>query len=148
MYRIRKQFKFEMAHQLEKAYSNACSDCIHGHSYILEVFFVSDIVDETGMVIDFGEINHYIKDLVDEWDHALVMSNNFSSRYLITLEEFNKKVKITPYNPTAELIAKDIYHDIYERLTGSILSIREGIIKIEKVRLHETKTGWAEYLPH
>lgn len=38
MFTIRKEFKFEMAHQLYTCYSEACKNAIHGHSYILELF--------------------------------------------------------------------------------------------------------------
>ena len=48
MYTLRKQFKFESAHQLYDAYSSCCKDCIHGHSYLVEVFFSSDKLDNTG----------------------------------------------------------------------------------------------------
>ena len=36
-YTIRKQFKFEMAHQLKDSYSAACHENLHGHSYVLEL---------------------------------------------------------------------------------------------------------------
>jgi 6-pyruvoyltetrahydropterin/6-carboxytetrahydropterin synthase len=134
MYTIRKLFRFEMAHQLSKAFSTACSEQIHGHSYVCEVFFRSDTLDDTGMIIDFGEVKAKIKDYIDSWDHSLVMPSDMPEEYLNCLKKFNKNLRIVNYNPTAEAMAKDMY-----------LTIKKEIPQISKVRLHETVTGWAEY---
>lgn len=134
MYTIRKQFKFEMSHQLVEAYSCACSDAIHGHSYVMELFLTSDKLDHTGMVMDFGEVKALINDYVDSWDHCLVMSSEFPKEYLEMLGKYNKKMKVVTYNPTAEAMANDMYY-----------YIKDIIPQVSKVRLHETVTGWAEY---
>ena len=148
MYTIRKQFKFEMAHQLHNAFSTACSKQIHGHSYICEVFFSSDKLDETEMVIDFGKVKALINDYINSWDHCLVMPNTMPEEYLTCLAKFNENLKIVSYNPTAERMSRDMYEYITVILTN------EGLLKsitnpngmyLEKVRLHETTTGWAEY---
>ena len=133
-YTIRKKFKFEMAHQLFDAYSKACSDQIHGHSYILELFFESQDLDNTGMIIDFTKIKDKIKDYVDSWDHCLVMPDMMATEYLQVLKLFNKNLKIVSYNPTAELMSHDIFNHI-----------KIIIPQLCKVRLHETDTGYAEY---
>ena len=134
MYVIRKKFKFEMAHQLFDAYSKACSEQIHGHSYICELFFRYGAVDKTGMVIDFTEVKDKIKSYIDSWDHCLVMPMMMPESYLETLKIHNKNVKVVPYNPTAEMMAADM-----------LSYIKKVIPKCFKVRLHETDTGYAEY---
>lgn len=148
MYTIRKQFKFEMAHQLYNAYSTACSKQIHGHSYICEVFFTSSKLDETEMVIDFGKIKALINEYINSWDHCLVMPNTMPKEYLECLALYNENLKIVNYNPTAERMAKDMYEYISVILTNEGLlhswSNNDGI-KLKAVRLHETTTGWAEY---
>ena len=143
MYTIRKLFKFEMAHQLSTAYSTACSEQIHGHSYICEVFFKSDELDETGMVIDFGEVKALIGEYMDFWDHSLVMPSDMPKEYLKALTKYNKKLQIVPYNPTAEAMAKDMYYRIKKLMRGS--ANPDIADKVYKVRLHETTTGYAEY---
>jgi len=134
MYTIRKQFKFELAHQLDEAYSKCCKNTIHGHSYICEVFFSAEKLDDTGMVIDFGKIKNVIGSYMDSWDHALVIPDTMRGYYLESLRENNENLKIVPYNPTAENMAEDIYK-----------SIKAMNLPVSKVRLHETTTGWAEY---
>jgi len=144
MFRIRKKFTFEMAHQLSKAYSCACSDCIHGHSYDLELFFVSMDLDKTGMVVDFGQIKAILKDYIDKWDHALVMHEVMNPEYLNMLSKYNHKVILLDDNPTAECMARVMFGDMTQILNKE-LPKRE--FALEKVRLHETRTGWAEYEP-
>jgi len=134
MYTIRKKFKFEMAHQLDMAYSKACSEQIHGHSYICEMFFKGGELDESGMIIDFGEVKDKIKNYINSWDHSLVMPNTMPKQYIKCLKKYNKNLKIVNYNPTAENMARDIY--------GYVKSFFPQCCKI---RLHETDTGYAEY---
>jgi 6-pyruvoyltetrahydropterin/6-carboxytetrahydropterin synthase len=134
MYTIRKKFRFEFAHQLDAAFSKCCSETIHGHSYVLECFFSSRFLDETGMVIDFGEVKEKMKELLEEYDHALIMPNTFSADYLSCLNNWNSKLKIVSYNPTAEKMAEDLY-----------FKIKKILPLIKKVRLHETETGFAEF---
>ena len=134
MYRIRKQFRFSMAHQLYSCFSECCKNAIHGHEYVLEVFFESKELNKDGMIIDFGEVKFLMDDYVDSWDHALVMPDSFPEEYLNSLKKFNKKIKIVNYNPSAENMAKDMY-----------AKFKKHIPQTCKVRLHETTTGYAEY---
>lgn len=141
MYLIRKKINLEMAHRLTSAYSKSCTN-IHGHSYILEVFCASEILNLDGMVIDFSEIKDSIKEIVDKYDHSLILSSiDPISNQIIegknVLKIDTNKLIIVDYNPTAEEMAKDIYNQLRERLGNAL----------HKVRLHETDTGYAEYKP-
>lgn len=138
MYTIRKQFKFEMAHQLFDSYSADCHENLHGHSYILELYIRSIDLDNTGMVVDFGEVKSLVGDYINSWDHSLTMPNSFPEDYLNMLSKFTKKMHIVSYNPTAENMAKDMFEHIQNML-------KDYNFTVYKVRLHETTTGWAEY---
>lgn len=146
MFRIRKLFKFEMAHQLFTSYSKPCHESIHGHSYLLEVVLSSERLDESGMVVDFGELKDITREIVDRWDHSLVMPSMFPSEYLDLLGEFNKRLIVVSYNPTAENMAKHIYLLISDELEKLELCKKRGV-SVSSIRLHETSTGWAEYVP-
>lgn len=141
MFRIRKKFKFEYAHQLNDAFSSCCSETIHGHSAILELFFISETLDGTGMIVDFGRIKELFKDYINEWDHSLIMPSDMDEKYIKCLSEHNQKLMIVPYNPTAENLARNMF--IY--LSNVLKNIEVKSYKLEKVRFHETDTGWAEY---
>ena len=140
MFRIRKTFKIEYAHQLDSAYSKACTDAAHGHSGLVEVFLTSDCVNEDGMVIDFGALKNLIGEYMQSWDHALIISEKMSKKYGKTFLKTQKKIRVVPYNPTAEMMAYDMYHRIFKLLIDANLKCQ-----VEKVRFHETATGWAEW---
>jgi len=132
MFIIRKKFKFEMSHRLTSSYSKACQQ-LHGHSYILELFLKSDTLNEDSMVIDFGEIKDTLKDYIASWDHVLVLH---SSDELIKVLKDTVKYKVVEYNPTAELMAKDMYDTIKYKF---------NVKNLHEIRLHETDTGYASY---
>lgn len=146
MFTIRKQFKFEMAHQLKDSYSAACHENLHGHSYVLELYFSSENVIKNGMVVDFGEVKDVIGDYVNSWDHSLTMPVFFDKEYLDILGRYTKKMRITSYNPTAENMAKAMFNEITKMINEyQEKTYRKVEWTLSKVRLHETTTGWAEY---
>ena len=136
-YTIRKKFKFEAAHQLFAAFSKDCYETIHGHSYVVEVFFSMDVLDTTGMVMDFGQMNVPVKEIINRWDHALIMPIMFPQDYLVALKRFNKKLVVVNWNPTAERMAAHLLHEIRDAFPRCRISVI-------KVRVHETETGYAE----
>jgi len=139
MFTVRKQFRFEMAHQLLSSYTSECNETIHGHSYILEVFISSNRLDENDMVIDFGQIKDLMSGYIEQWDHALVMSACADSDYLKVLKDNNKKLITIPNNPTSEYLSMIMYNAIKDLFT--IISD----IKLVKIRLHESESSWSEY---
>ncbi len=142
MYTIRKKYRVEYSHQLDKAYSTACSDTIHGHSGIIELFFQSEELDDTNMVVDFGEISSFIKPFImQSYDHSLYIPMSMDNEYKDMLIKYNKKLFICSENPTAEYFAREIYNKIVQLLEDN----NKTMITLQKVRFHETESGWAEY---
>jgi 6-pyruvoyltetrahydropterin/6-carboxytetrahydropterin synthase len=131
-YTVRKVFKVEMAHQLAKAVTCACSDTIHGHSYRVEVFLRAKGLDDKEMIKDFGDMEE-IKRYVMRWDHALVVPVTLSRTYIKMLCKYNKKIILTSKNPTAEWMAAEF-----------LCRLRDIEPMVFKVRIHETETGYAE----
>ena len=131
MYRLRKRFTFEAAHVLNESYSKECQN-IHGHSYVLEIFLTSENLIRDGMICDFKALKKIVqKEIIEVYDHALIVW----SEYYQEIDFPNTKILEMSSNPTAENMARDIY----ERLSGELEWC------LEKVRLHETETGWVEY---
>jgi 6-pyruvoyltetrahydropterin/6-carboxytetrahydropterin synthase len=153
MFRIRKRFTFEAAHQLSGAFSRVCTACIHGHSYIVEVFFTAEELDKNGMVLDFGLIAEWTKALAAQWDHSLMLPIPIATAYQEARDHGElrvplDKIVICPSNPTAENMAKWTWEGIRGKMMQS-LSIEASArrVRVEKVRIHETASGWAEYEP-
>ena len=141
MNKIRKQFKVEYAHSLTGSYSKSCQT-IHGHSALIEVFLESRELLQTEMIIDFGELKLYINDIIQTFDHTLILSDEMDEDYIAMIKKYNKDVMIVNYNPTAECMSRDICEQIRSKLNDCWEFSNQ--IKLT-VRFHETATGWAEW---
>lgn len=158
MNRICKTFGFEAAHQLEHAYTKECHECVHGHSYEVELYLISDRLDNDRMVLDFGCLKGFKDEVMARWDHGVLFHEN-KRRYiepLIGVIWKKEKVTFLDVNPTAESMARILYRSLYDYLrergmlsqtTRDSKQANFGIITVEKVRVRETSTGWAEYEP-
>lgn len=148
MYRIQKRFKFEAAHQLEDAFTKACSDCIHGHSYTVEMHLSSECLDMNSMVVDFGVLKAFKQQTMDKWDHGLILQKNKRLHIQPLIDKGvlkASKVTFLTMNPTAETMALILFNDLKEFIKNC--PHVTDMVKVYKVRVHETSTGWAEYKP-
>lgn len=144
MYTIRKSFKFEMAHQLETAFTAACHECVHGHSYTVELFVGSTQLNRDHMVVDFSELKEFKDAVMAAWDHGLLLHHSKSKWYGPMIEARvlkREKVCFVEWNPTAEGMATFLLVKLQEFLKRLFPVDRVWAIK---VRVHETSTGWAE----
>ncbi len=139
--RITKEFKFEMAHAL-KGYDGLCRN-IHGHSYELLVTILGKPISDSnspklGMVMDFGDLKKIVRStIVDVYDHALVLSNLYSTDLIDKLEENFEKIILVDYQPTSELMIVDFAHKIMEQLPSNV--------SLKYLLLRETVTSYAEW---
>lgn len=141
---IRKKFKFEGAHIVRNCSTKRCKKSIHGHSYIVEVFFTSNKLDNGYMILDFGLTKKHIKNIIDSFDHAY-------SLWIEEADEFKKFFKTNserwiemPISPSAEAYSLMFLKFIDHILMNTTFSNGEGNIQVTSVRVHETKTGYAE----
>jgi len=139
--RITKEFKFEMAHVL-KGYDGPCRN-VHGHSYELKVTLIGKPVSEAnnpklGMVMDFGDLKKIIKEqVVDVFDHALVLNRTMPAEVIETLSKHFEKVYTLDYQPTSEMMVADFAQRIAAKLPENV--------KMHSVFLRETGTAFAEW---
>jgi len=145
MFKCKKIYRVEYAHQLYSSFTELCHETIHGHSGKIEIEFVSDEnkekLNKDGMVIDFGEISAYVKEFImGKYDHALFMPKFFPIGYLNGLRLFNKRLTVTDENPTAENFAKWIFYEV-----DNILTEKDLPVFVNKVTFWETETGCATY---
>jgi 6-pyruvoyltetrahydropterin/6-carboxytetrahydropterin synthase len=107
-----KQFTFDSAHYLPNVpRGHKCED-MHGHTYKLTVFVEGDIKVHEGWVMDFGEINAVVKNILEHVDHKMLNS-------VRGLE-----------NPTCENIGNWLYKEI-----------KLKIPMLSKIELYETPTA-------
>lgn len=72
MITITKHFEFEAAHILPN-HPGKCKN-LHGHTYKLEitVYNVGGVLNDSGMVIDFGDLKAAVHPIVEKMDHTLL----------------------------------------------------------------------------
>ena len=139
--RVTKEFRFEAAHAL-KGYDGPCRN-VHGHSYELSVTVIGSPVSDTesaklGMVMDFGDLKKMIKkQIVDPFDHALLLNSTFSQAELEKLGEPFTNVVILPYQPTSENFLLDF--------ALRIIALLPSGVKLHSMRLRETANSYAEW---
>lgn len=116
---VSKEFTFDAAHHLH-CYQGKCKN-LHGHTYKV-IFGISGMVDEIGLVIDFGDIKEIWKEEIEiHLDH----------RYL--------NDTLPNMNTTAENMVVWIY-----QMMEQALEKQSSHCRIEFVKLYETPTSYAE----
>ena len=89
MYYVKKRIEVSGSHHLTLDYESKCAG-LHGHNWYITVCCKSETLDRNGMVVDFSNIKHFVKDKMDH-------------KYLNEIFDFN---------PTAENIARWICDQI------------------------------------
>ena len=137
--RISKEFTFDMAHAL-LGYDGLCKN-IHGHSYTLVVTVIgSPISDDNspknGMLIDFKDLKHIIKQqIIDRFDHALVLNSDSPKDLVDMLMKNYDKIVLLDYQPTTENMIAD--------MAGQISALIPSSLKLFSLRLRETPSSYA-----
>lgn len=123
---------------------------LHGHSYTAEIT-VTKSLDALSRVVDFSLIKKLVGDWIDEnWDHNF-LCNKADPLYELILGFNTSEGHIDifagkqPYfmkngNPTAEIIAEELYGQCQRLLVG------EGLVVLN-VRIWETPNCFADYCP-
>ena len=121
MYSVTKTFEFEASHKLMLSYKSPCSR-IHGHSYKVEVTIKDKKLNEEGMIIDFTELKVIKEWVMENWDHALIMSkfdpDLGTFKDLERTREIIKLAEIAEENVTAEVMAQVLTNKTAECLEG------------------------------
>jgi len=141
MIRVTKEFNLDMAHALA-GYDGKCKN-IHGHTYKFFVTLKGSVDNDpaspkNGMVIDFNLLKDIVcKDVIDEFDHTLVLNGNSSHKELKNNKLGFDNIILVPYQPTCENLLIDFADRIQKSLPENI--------KLSKLKLMETITSYAEW---
>lgn len=141
---IRKQFKFENAHIVRGCSSVKCRSSLHGHSYIVELLFESNFLDNGQMVYDFGLMKQNMKALVESFDHAITLWSGDEKEYIADMKAHSDRWVELPVSPSAEQFSRVIFVMIDKllQLTSTVNGEKE--VKLHSVIVHETQTGYAQ----
>jgi len=141
---IRKQFKFEGAHIVRNCSSDRCKFSLHGHSYIVEVFFTGKGLDNGQMIMDFGLMKSTIGDFVDSFDHAYSMWDKESDDFKDFIHTNSARYIEMPVSPSAEAYSLMMFKVIDAIVKNTKFNNGEQDVELYAVRVHETATGYAE----
>jgi 6-pyruvoyltetrahydropterin/6-carboxytetrahydropterin synthase len=121
MYELKVISRFAAAHQL-KMVTQKCEN-LHGHNWKVEVFVSGKELNNSGVVIDFGEIKQYLSAIMENLDH----------KFLNDIDFFKNR------NPSSEVIAKYIADELQSKIPGPLLSV-------SRVSVWESDDACATYI--
>ncbi|MEE9557550.1 MAG: 6-carboxytetrahydropterin synthase QueD [Candidatus Adiutricales bacterium] len=122
MYELKVVTQFSAAHSLRN-FHGKCED-LHGHNWKVEIYVVSEELDQAEIVMDFGELKDMAEEVLSGLDH----------KHLNELEFFQA------YNPSSENIARFIYE-------GLVSIIDRPAVSVSRVSAWESDTSCATYIP-
>ncbi len=137
MIKCTRKIEFDAGHRVI-GHKSKCQ-FLHGHRYVLEVTAESDVTDDLGMVIDFGQLKLIIKNWIDDnFDHNLILCQDDREIGDRISDWTKQKIYYMRHNPTAENIALHLKLDILPKL------FTNSIFVITKVKLFETPNCFVE----
>jgi 6-pyruvoyltetrahydropterin/6-carboxytetrahydropterin synthase len=110
----------------------------HGHNYRIQVGLERNCpvpIPGKGMFIDFKDLKRVLKDVLDPFDHSFMLSGA-DYVFIKFLQQYNYRVVVVPWNPTAENFAQFIKDQLEMSMAGNYGRLR--------VRVYETSTSYAE----
>lgn len=150
VYRVCKVFEVESGHMLSK-HPDRCR-YPHGHTRRIEVVVSANALDSNDMVCDFKALKVAIAEFIDSFDHAMAI--NSEDPALRAMREIGDRLVVFEgLDPTTEVLAKHIFDFVKDRIgSGRTFTDRSGItyafpvgLRLERVRVGETSSTWAEY---
>jgi 6-pyruvoyltetrahydropterin/6-carboxytetrahydropterin synthase len=151
-FRVCKTFTVESGHMLSK-HPERCR-FPHGHTRQIEVVVSSERLDEYDMVIDFKALKLAVADYIERYDHAMAVNSNDPLLPEILRVHPDSAIVFENVDPTTEVIAKELFDHVAGVLrdgfagqskSGATYRIKPNAVTLERVRVWETPSSWAEY---
>ena len=138
MYTIAKTYTFSAAHRLMGLGDDHPCARMHGHNYVVEIVASCACLDERGFCqIDYRELDPIKRWLDDTFDHKTILRFDDPALAKLAVEDVVQLVTFD-VNPTAENLAKHIYHQ-----SRKLIAFKGPYISA--VRVSETPGTWATY---
>lgn len=104
--RLVRVYTFEAAHYLPRVPADHKCSRMHGHSYKIVITVRGNVSADTGMVVDFAEIDNVVAPLID---------NELDHRFLNDVAELD--------NPTAENLARWVWRRLSKQMPVQLQTI-------------------------
>jgi 6-pyruvoyltetrahydropterin/6-carboxytetrahydropterin synthase len=121
-YRLSVQDGFAAAHRLTE--SGGKCESLHGHNFRVNLEVEGDKLDNSGMLVDFGQLKAVLKAVLAELDHS----------------DLNEHPAFKISSPSSENIARYIWEKVNE-------AIGKRGISVAAVTVSESDTASAKYEP-
>ncbi|HSQ88664.1 6-carboxytetrahydropterin synthase QueD [Romboutsia sp.] len=137
MYILKAEHSFDSAHFLS-GYKGKCAN-IHGHRWRVQIEVQSETLVNggqlDGMVIDFGDLKRDVKDMVDFYDHSLIIQEGTMRKETLNciIEDGFKLIEVK-FRPTAENFAAFFFN-----------YMKEKGYNVKRATVYETPTNSAIY---
>ena len=122
MYEISVESSFSAAHRL-KNYQGPCEN-LHGHNWLVRAIVRCEILDASGLGIDFKVLKTHLREILNEFDHS----------------DLNAVLDKYDINPSSENIARHLFEKLEKSLSTSGW---KGTVA--RVEVHETPGSCAAY---
>ncbi|NDL68639.1 6-carboxytetrahydropterin synthase QueD [Anaerotalea alkaliphila] len=137
MYTLKSEHSFDSAHFLAQ-YEGKCKN-IHGHRWRVEVEVQArELLEDgqlDGMVVDFGSLKRDMKEMVDHYDHALIVQQGTMRKETVScLKGEGFRILEVGFRPTAENFAAFFYR-----------RMRDRGYDVKRATVYETPTNSAAY---
>jgi 6-pyruvoyltetrahydropterin/6-carboxytetrahydropterin synthase len=141
---LSKEVQFDAGHRVPNHQSKCRNP--HGHRYRVVVYATGKIIQEAGapdegMLVDFSDLKKFLVERIHNvLDHGFIIFEK-DKELLYALEPLGYNLIIFPYVPTAENIARWVYHELFDLVEGHY----RGNMKLERIDVWETPTSLASY---
>ena len=101
------------------------------------------------MVCDFTALKRALTGFISAWDHALCL-NTDDPQFAFFRETYGERaVAFTATDPTTEVLARAVFKETERQLADRAGQPGEfpigSNVRVERVRVTETTSNWAEY---
>jgi len=124
MFQVSVEETFSAGHAL-RGYRGKCENP-HGHNYRVRVIVEGPELDSIGLLYDFSQMKHVLRDLIGCVDHKFL----------------NDQPPFDAINPSAENMAKFFYDEVSGKIAGA-----PNAPRIASVTVWETDETSATYTP-
>ncbi len=153
LFRIAKIFEVEYGHRLSK-HPEKCR-FLHGHRLRIEIVVSGRELDANDMVCDYKALKVLVTDLVERLDHALALNSDDPELERLSIGS-QRLLLFAGQDPTTEVVVRWLFAEIAARLgqdgQDGVVRSPSGVdyhigrnLTLERVRVWETSTSWAEY---
>jgi 6-pyruvoyltetrahydropterin/6-carboxytetrahydropterin synthase len=145
---ISRKGNFDSGHRVMNEFMKCFN--IHGHTYLYELTFSFENMEEIGYAIDFKEIKRVGCQWIDDiLDHGMIL-NPYDTKLIETTRDYGTKLWLMSLNgkdkycnPSVENISREVFLAM-EILFDEVYKNTKTGLKIHRVTIYETPNCWTE----